>query len=60
MYWSGMGSGSGASGRSHASVQSLRSMRHGLPVNDRDRIVSRLTAASNWSFWAGGSPDSST
>ena len=41
MYCSGMPSGSGLPGASHASVQSLRSMRHGLPVNERLRTVSR-------------------
>ena len=44
MYCSGMPSGFGLSGFSHASVQSLRSIRHGLPVNDRLRTVSRLVA----------------
>ncbi len=42
MYCSGMPSGFGLSGFSHASVQSLRSIRAGLPVNDRLRTVSRL------------------
>ena len=40
MNWSGMPSGFGASGASQASVQSLRSMRHGLPVKERERIKS--------------------
>ena len=44
MYCSGMPSGFGLSGFSHASVQSLRSMRAGLPVKDRLRTVSRLVA----------------
>ena len=44
MYCSGIPSGSGLSGRSHASVQSLRSIRAGLPVNERLRTVSRLVA----------------
>ena len=45
MYCNGIPSGSGFFGSSQASVQSLRSMRHGLPVNDRLRTVSRLEAA---------------
>ncbi len=45
MNCSGMPSGLGLSGSSHASVQSLRSMRHGLPVKARDRTVSRGPAS---------------
>ena len=41
----GMGNGWGFSGFSQASVQSFRSSRQGLPVNERDRTVSRLVAA---------------
>ncbi|CNH02355.1 Uncharacterised protein [Mycobacterium tuberculosis] len=44
MYCSGMPSGLGLSGCSQASVQSLRSIRAGLPVNERLRTVSRLPA----------------
>src|SRR4029077_1567722 len=44
MNCSGMPSGLGFSGFSHASVQSLRSIRAGLPVNERLRTVSRLLA----------------
>ena len=44
MYCNGIPSGSGLPGVCHASVQSLRSMRHGLPVNDLLRTVSRLVA----------------
>ena len=36
--------GSGASSEAQASVQSLRSMRQGLPVHERERTVSRLVA----------------
>ena len=43
---SGIGSGPGDSSPSQASVQSLRSIRHGLPVNDRDRTVSWLVAST--------------
>ena len=43
--WRGIGSGSGVSSASHASVQSFFSMRQGLPVNERERMVSRLEAA---------------
>jgi hypothetical protein len=43
--WRGMGSGSGVSSASQASVQSFFSIRHGLPVKERDRTVSRLEAA---------------
>ena len=39
-----MPSGSGDSGDSQASVQSFFSMRHGLPVHERERTVSRLVA----------------
>ena len=45
MYCRGMPSGSGFSGFSHASVQSFFSIRHGLPVNERDRTVSRELAS---------------
>ena len=44
MNCSGMPSGLGFSGFSHASVQSLRSMRQGLPVHERERTVSRDVA----------------
>ena len=44
MYYNGMPSGFGLSGCSHASVQSLRNIRAGLPVNERLRTVSRLDA----------------
>ena len=44
MYCSGIPSGFGLSGCSHASVHSLRSIRAGLPVNDRLRTVSLLVA----------------
>src|SRR6478672_11114464 len=44
MYCSGIPSGFGFSGFSHASVQSLRSIRAGLPVKERLRTVSRLLA----------------
>ena len=46
---SGIGSGSGVSARSHASVQAVRSWRAGLPVIDRERTVSRDVAASSFS-----------
>ena len=45
MNCSGMPSGLGLAGSSQASVQSLRSMRHGLPVHARLRTVSRVVAA---------------
>ena len=35
-------------------------MRQGLPVNERDRTVSRLEASSSDCFWAGGRSASST
>ncbi len=60
MYCIGIGSGSGESGASHASVQALLSMRHGLPVNDRERTVSRDPASSSCCFCAGGRSASST
>ena len=60
MYCIGIGSGSGVSGRSQASVQSFLSMRHGLPVNDRERTVARESASSSCCFWAGGRSASST
>ena len=41
---SGIRSGLGLSGCSHASVQSFLSMRQGLPVYERDRTVSRDVA----------------
>src|ERR1700736_4929849 len=44
MYCNGIPSGSGLPGVSQASVQSLRNIRAGLPVNDRLRTVSRLDA----------------
>ena len=37
---SGIGNGGGASAFSHSSVHALRSMRAGLPVSERDRMVS--------------------
>ena len=46
MYCSGIPSGSGLPGVSQASVQSFFSIRHGLPVNERLRTVSRLVAAA--------------
>src|SRR6476620_6147164 len=46
MYCSGIPSGFGLFGSSHASVQSLRSIRAGLPVTDRLRTVSPLVALS--------------
>ena len=49
MPWSGIGSGSGVSARSHASVHAVRSWRAGLPVIDRERTVSRELAASRFS-----------
>ncbi len=45
MYCNGMPRGSGFPSVSHASVQSLRSIRQGLPVNERDRTVSREPAS---------------
>ena len=42
---SGIGRGSGFSGVSQASVQSFLSSRQGLPVNERERTVSRLVAS---------------
>ena len=47
--WSGIGSGSGVSSRSHASVHAVRSWRAGLPVIDRERTVPRELAASRFS-----------
>ena len=44
MYCSGMPNGSGVSGSAQASVHSFFSMRHGLPVNERERTVSRELA----------------
>lgn len=44
MYCNGIPSGFGLSGCSQASVQSLRSIRAGLPVKERLRTVSRLVA----------------
>lgn len=41
----GMPRGFGFSSASHASVQSLRSMRQGFPVHERDRTVSRTVAS---------------
>ena len=48
-----MPSGSGLSARSHSSVHAVRSMRAGLPVNDRDRTVSDELAARNLSLTTG-------
>src|SRR5436190_607845 len=50
---SGIGSGSGVSGRPHSSVHGERSMRAGLPVSERDRTVSADDAARNFSFTTG-------
>ena len=55
-----MPSGFGFSGFSQASVQSLRSMRQGLPVQERERTVSWLVALSSDSCCAGGVSASST
>ena len=52
---SGIGRGSGVSGRSHSSVHAVRSMRAGLPVSDRDRTVSEDVAARNFSLTTGAS-----
>jgi len=60
MNWSGMPSGFGFSGFSHASVQSLRSMRQGLPVHERERTVSWLVARSSDSCCGIGTSASST
>ena len=60
MYCSGMPSGLGFSGCSQASVQSLRSIRAGLPVNDRLRTVSRLVALAYASCWTAVCSASST
>ena len=46
--------GAGLSGRSHSSVQAVRSIRAGLPVIDRDRTVSEELAARNLSLTTGG------
>ena len=43
----------GASGRSHASVQLVRSWRAGLPVIARDRTKSRDVAASRFAVTSG-------
>ncbi len=49
----GMGNAPGESAPSHSSVHELRSMRAGLPVSERDRMVSRDVAARNFCFTAG-------
>src|SRR5215831_14139152 len=51
--WSGIGSGSGASGDCHASVHAERSWRVYLPVRERERTVWRELAASIFSFTIG-------
>ena len=45
---------------SQASVHSFFSMRHGLPVHERERTVSALVARSSVSFCAGGASASWT
>ena len=55
-----MPSGLGLSGRSQASVQSLRNIRAGLPVNERLRTVSRLLAFTYAACCAGVFEASST
>jgi hypothetical protein len=46
MFWSGIPSGPGPFGSSHASVHAFRSMRAGLPVYERDLTVSDEVASS--------------
>ena len=58
--WSGIGSVPGDSSDSHASVQSVRSWRAGLPVIDRERTVSRDVAASRLSTTTCAVSDSAT
>ena len=53
MLWSGIGSGGGEPGLSHSSVHAVRSMRAGLPVSERERMVSREVAATYFCFTTG-------
>ena len=60
MYCNGIPSGSGLPGVCQASVQSLRNMRHGFPVKERLRTVSRLLALTYAACWTGVFSASST
>src|ERR1700687_5924457 len=60
MYCNGIPNGSGLPGCSQASVQSLRSIGAGLPVNERLRTVSRLVALAYAACWTAVFSASST